>query len=139
MILLQNDYLTRKIKKEMGHIDWNRMSAIQVYRIWQALTGHSSVFSSFNGIRIHLVNLQLHDISIPIHMKQQLRDQQPGAFLFDPHADILWIKCGSQSPALSSIIGCKSVQPQYKRPLTATEFANGYLKPCHKSPDMHFT
>ncbi|MEK9158428.1 MAG: methionyl-tRNA formyltransferase [Patescibacteria group bacterium] len=106
---------TKILNREDGKINWTR-SADEIYNQWRALQPWPGVFFEIRNpkseIRIKLLKMKLGEKT----------KQEPGEFI------ILDKKRLAVACAKNQSIEILELQPEGKKPLTAEQFINGYLK-----------
>ncbi|MEK7609027.1 MAG: methionyl-tRNA formyltransferase, partial [Patescibacteria group bacterium] len=108
---------THLIKKENGHVDWQKMSAVEVYNLWRAYIKWPGIYTFFKNKSGASVRLKL--IAIEKCATSDVAQKSAGE-VFVGESKNLFIAC---SPGAVKIT---KLQPEGSRILTAQEFLNGY-------------
>ncbi|MFY9493456.1 MAG: methionyl-tRNA formyltransferase [Minisyncoccia bacterium] len=111
---------TKLIKKENGRVDWQKMSAEEVYNLWRAYLKWPGVYTFFKNksgasIRLKLIQIEKCGTSDVQHIRQK----QPGEIFTDLSKNLL-IACASGAVKITKL------QPEGSKILTSAEFLNGY-------------
>ncbi|KAL7753846.1 Methionyl-tRNA formyltransferase [Sorochytrium milnesiophthora] len=112
-----------KITKEIGQIDWDRMSAEQVFNLYRAVSHQIPLSTTFQSQQLHLSDL-VHpaDFSPPIDLTAGGAGALPGTLWYDKAHKVLWIRAGA-SPAW---VGCRRLKLANRKWLQAQDFVHGY-------------
>lgn len=104
-----------RVTQKMAHVDWNKMSAKDVYNLDRALTGLFPLHSSFNGVVVKLYNVcKCSDVGA-----------KPGSVVYDKGSRTLQIRCAD-----GRCVSVDRIGVQGKKVMSAPDFANGYMKHC---------
>ena len=108
---------THLIKKENGHVDWQKMSAVEVYNLWRAYIKWPGIYTFFKNKSGASVRLKL--IAIEKCATSDVAQKSAGEVFLDESKNLL-IAC---SPGAVKIT---KLQPEGSKVLTVQEFLNGY-------------
>ncbi|KAF0853058.1 mitochondrial methionyl-tRNA formyltransferase [Andalucia godoyi] len=109
-----NMVFARKISKQMHHLQFSQLSAVDVDRRFRALA-HSHVFGVLDGIRVRLLDLAPCEDS----SATQILSGIPGSAVF--HTDAILVRCTD-----GSVVAIKELQMEGKRAVSAKDFFHGY-------------
>ncbi|MBI2052238.1 MAG: methionyl-tRNA formyltransferase [Candidatus Sungbacteria bacterium] len=108
---------TKLIKKETGQINWQKMSAEEVYNLWRAYLKWPGIYTFFKdrtgrSVRLKLIEIQKCAISDIAH--------KAGEVFIDASKN-LYITCREGTVKITKL------QPESSKILTIQEFLNGYV------------
>lgn len=109
----------------LGSIDWNRMTALEVYDRFRALYSFRPIVTSFRKHTIKLVSLSVYNFS---SSNPDLEKLIEGEFIYNKAINAVIVKCSGDC----SFVAVYSLRIDGKRSMTATEFWNGYVKKIPK-------
>lgn len=104
----------------LSYVDWKRMSAREVFNLFRSLYGFRPVLTEFNGHVVKLVDMEIIASTFHGHLPK-------GLFVFDRVTNRLVVNCHGDSVAV------KGVQVMGKKPMTAAQFINGFVKKRNES------
>ncbi|KAH8551529.1 formyl transferase [Umbelopsis sp. PMI_123] len=121
-----------KIKKELAHVDFEGMEAINIEAIFRAIGHQYPLLTTFavlpekgkDSAKVRRINLQLHDLFLPeqsILNSGSCKSAQPGTIAYDAHSHSIHAMCKN-----GTIIGIKRLKAENKSETSADDFCNGY-------------
>lgn len=106
---------TKLIKKENGRIDWQKMSAGDIYNLWRAYLKWPGIYTFFQNKSGQNIRLKL------IEVKPATSDVAgKSGEVFTDESKNLYIACRTGAVKIVKL------QPEGSRVITTTEFLNGY-------------
>lgn len=106
----------------MGIVNFTEMSAQKICALGRALYGLYPLTCAWNNVPIKLYDISLSPISLDnIVIKKDL--VRPGFVFYDKNAEQLCVLCAD-----SKYVSFKRIGILGKKPMTAKDFNNGYLK-----------
>ena len=108
---------TKLIKKENGRVDWQKMSALEVYNLWRAYIKWPGIYTFFKNksgasVRLKLIEVELQSGTSDV-------GHQAGE-VFTDESKNLFIACAAGAVKIIKL------QPEGSKVLTVQEFLNGY-------------
>lgn len=102
----------------LSYIDWERMAAREVFNLFRALYGFRPVLTEFHGNVVKLTDMEvlLEDSLFEAHHPR-------GFFIFDRTNNRLVVNCAD-----GSTLSVRGLQVIGKKPMTAIQFINGFVK-----------
>lgn len=102
----------------LSYLDWQSMSAREAFDLFRALYGFRPILTEFNGNVVKLIDMDVVAEGSPFQA-----DQPKGLFLFDRANNRLVVNCSGDSSVF-----IKGLQVMGKKPMTAIQFINGFVK-----------
>lgn len=110
---------TKLIKKEDGRINWQEMSAEEIYNLWRAYIKWPGIFTFFKNKSSQPIRLKLTQIEICPTSDVGHIGHGPGEIFTDSSKN-LYIAC------LEGVIKITRLQPENSKVFSPVEFLNGY-------------
>ncbi|GLG93019.1 Uncharacterized protein GBIM_00527 [Gryllus bimaculatus] len=112
-----------RVSPSLALVDWNKMSALQIYNLWRALVGIHPLISKWHGITIKIFSVELHQSDIAMESVDQfLNSVQPGYVYYHRPSKLLRVKCSDGNWISVANIGLPA-----KKPMSCKDFYNGYI------------
>lgn len=114
-----NDGVTYAPKVEgnaLSFIDWNTMTAREVFNLFRALYGFRPILTGFDNVLVKLLDIRIHECSSVEGLSSG------GSFSFDRSNNRLIVKCADRS------ISVGQLQVVGKPKMNAVQFMNGFVK-----------
>ncbi|XP_043590748.1 methionyl-tRNA formyltransferase, mitochondrial isoform X1 [Bombus pyrosoma] len=108
-----------KITSKISLVNWNKMSATNVYNLHRALVGLYPLTTSFQNAKIKLFDV--HKIESE-SIVTELERAEPGTVIYSKNNNALIIKCKE-----NTFVSAKQITIQGKRTMSALNFCNGYI------------
>lgn len=99
-----------KLSKEMGQISWSTMSALEIYRRWQAFTPWPSIFTFGDGRRFKLLDIDHVEAHLNL-APGEIRVYEQAVFVGTVHGEVR----------------INSLQPEGKKPMKGADYFNGAI------------
>ncbi|KAJ3281821.1 hypothetical protein HK104_011258 [Borealophlyctis nickersoniae] len=110
--------LAPKISEDFGKVQWNKMSAEEIYCRHRAVGYKVPLFTIMDGKRVWLLELQ-----DPAFIRPKIAPATAwsGTVFSDKKTGVLFVKCADEW------IGCTVLKMEGKLKMKAKDFVNGYL------------
>ncbi|KAJ8667178.1 hypothetical protein QAD02_008840 [Eretmocerus hayati] len=108
-----------KVTKELSFINWNQMTARDVYNLQRALTGMHPLRCYFGNEVIKLVNVKE---ATQTDQPQQIEKSEPGSVIYDKKLCKLYICCKN-----NTWITVEKIVIPDKPPQSAVDFGSGFV------------
>ena len=120
-----------KITADITDIQWHQLSAEQIYNRHRALYGFKHLNARFEGKVVHLLELRIPYVSLKSSLPYNCAS---GSFLYQRSRQSLLVRC-DQNTELEIL----SLRIEGKKPMSAMEFNNGYLRKLKNKNLLLFT
>lgn len=100
----------------LSFIDWNTMTAREVFNLFRALYGFRPILTGFDNVLVKLLDIRIHECSSVEGLSSG------GSFSFDRSNNRLIVKCADSS------ISVGQLQVVGKPKMNAVQFMNGFVK-----------
>lgn len=109
-----------KITAAITDIQWQQLTAKQIFNRFRALYGFKHLNVRFEGRSIHLMELRL-----PAEINSSVLPPNcpPGGFIYQRQQQSLLVRCAEQTD-----LEILMLKIEGKKPMSALQFNNGYLK-----------
>lgn len=103
----------------LSYIDWDGQSAREVFNLYRALYGFRPVLTEFHGSVVKLLDMEV------VMQQQESKGSHGrlGSFIFDRSNNRLVVNCRG-----NSCVAIRMLQVLGKKPITAMQFVNGFVK-----------
>ncbi|KAI8578429.1 hypothetical protein K450DRAFT_246755 [Umbelopsis ramanniana AG] len=121
-----------KIKKELAHVDFEGMEAVDIEAIFRAIGHQNPLLTTIavppekgrENAKARRINLQLHDLYLPeesVLKTRSSKNAQPGTIAYDAQSQSIHAMCKN-----GTVIGIKRLKAENKAERSADDFCNGY-------------
>lgn len=104
----------------LSYINWDTMNAQEVFNLFRSLYGFRPTLTLFDNHIVKLLDMEIVNFSFPLDSPQH---HIKGAFLFDRPSNSILVNCSE-----NTCVAIKSLQIMGKKPITAVQFLNGFVK-----------
>ncbi|KAH8295329.1 hypothetical protein KR018_009985 [Drosophila ironensis] len=111
-----------KITSQLTEVSWGELTAEEVHARHRALFGYKNLTTSFSEKQVQLLDLRLPEALLPA--------QEPGRLSYQRKRKSLLIGCARESQ-----IEVLQLRVEGRRPMSAQDFSNGFLKQARA---LHF-
>nr|CAG4649612.1 EOG090X0BM2 [Scapholeberis mucronata] len=115
--------LAPKIDSQLSRIDWNSMTAAQIYNRWRALRHLFKLQTSFRGENVKLNEIEPPStVPPPPPVMSSNLVERPGRIVVDRQRNLIFVRCQDWWVAI------RLVTPHRRPVMSAIDFFNGYLQ-----------
>ncbi|KAH0554881.1 methionyl-tRNA formyltransferase, mitochondrial [Cotesia glomerata] len=108
-----------KITRKLSSVNWNELSAKNLYDIQRALTGIYPLITNYNGEKMKIFGIKLLNNPSDKSITSQIT---PGLMMFDKKLNLLIVQCKD-----GNWISVEQVSLANRKKMSAKEFYNGFL------------
>ncbi|KAF3429378.1 hypothetical protein E2986_03187 [Frieseomelitta varia] len=114
-----------KVTSNISLINWNEMSATNVYNLHRALFGLYALTTLYQNVKVKLFDIQKIKAE---SIATQLEGEKPGIVIYNKKNKVLIIKCKE-----NTFVSAKKITIQGKRTMSALDFYNGFMSGKNKT------
>lgn len=107
-----------RITSSFAHVNWEHMSARRIYNLGRALTSVYPLFTTWN-----MEPVKLFDVGLCEEVNNITVLGMPGFVVYDRLDLLIKVRCAD-----GQWVSVKNVAMHNKRPISARDFNNGYIK-----------